>query len=127
MIKVYGPYTRKDGRQIVIHYDTVTKSRRTQSYPRYQLEQQEGRALDPTLEVDHINDNPRDNRIANYQLLSHQENVAKSNREEIYEFICLNCKQESSTLYRRYWHNQVIQKKAGPFCSRACAAKYTHW
>ena len=39
MIRVYGPYTRVDGRKHVIHYDDTTKKKRTQSYPRYMLEE----------------------------------------------------------------------------------------
>lgn len=78
-LKVYGPYTRKDNRQHIILYDTETKIRRTQSYPRYLMEQHLGRELSPVEHVDHINNNPSDNRIENLQLLSQLENNRKSN------------------------------------------------
>jgi len=43
-MKVYGPYTRKDGRQHVILYENGT--RKTVSYPKYLLETKLGRPLD---------------------------------------------------------------------------------
>lgn len=79
MIKVYGPYTRKDGRKHVIIYDTETQSRRTVSYPRYLMEQHLGRELLPEEQVDHINEDFTDDRIENLQLLSRAENNRKSN------------------------------------------------
>jgi len=76
MNKVYGPYTREDGRKHVIHYDG--KTRRTQSYPRYLMEQHLGRELLPNETVDHINEDFTDDRIENLQLLSLVDNVNKS-------------------------------------------------
>jgi hypothetical protein len=48
-MKVWGPYKRKDGRQIVIVVERNGK-RRTVSYPKWILELQLGRKLDPDLE-----------------------------------------------------------------------------
>ena len=79
MIKVYGPYLREDGRKHVIWYDTKTKQRRTQSYPRYLMEQHLGRKLLPEETVDHINEDFTDDRIENLQLLSTAENNRKAN------------------------------------------------
>ena len=64
MIKVYGPYTRKDGRQhvILVHEDL---SRQTMSYPKYLMEQHLKRALLASETVDHINNDFTDNRIEN--------------------------------------------------------------
>ena len=76
MIKVYGPYTRKDGRQhvILVHEDL---SRQTMSYPKYLMEQQLGRPLLASKTVDHINNDFTDNRIENLQILTRAENAAK--------------------------------------------------
>ena len=79
--KVYGPYvvTPNGGpprRQVVIH---LHSGRRTSmSYARWQMTQHLGRKLDPTEHVDHVNENPLDDRIENYQLLTPAENARKS-------------------------------------------------
>ena len=119
---VYGPYTRKDGRQHVIHYDGVTK--RTQSYPRYLMEQYLERPLRDDEQVDHINNDYTDNRIENLQLLTQLENINKSSkRAETKQFNCPVCKIEFTKTLRRWKDNQIKQKKAGPYCSRSCAGK----
>ena len=119
-MKVYGPYKRKDGREHVIHYDGVT--RRTQSYPRYLMEQYLGRELEDWEQVDHINDDPTDNRLENLQILSGPDNVRKSVKgEEIGTFICPTCLNEFELVMRQYRANQLKQGKSGPFCSKSCA------
>lgn len=121
--KVYGPYTRKDLRKhVVIVYSDGT--RRTQSYPRRIMEEVLGRELEDWEQVDHINDDPTDNRISNLQLLTSKENNRKSAKDiEMYLFNCPYCGAPSQIPMRRYRHNQVKQGKSGPFCSRFCAAK----
>lgn len=118
-MKVYGPYRRKDGRQHVIHYDGVT--RRTQSYPRYMMEQFLGRKLEVWEQVDHINEDPTDNRIENFQLLTRADNNRKSSTPaEIYQFICPICKLWSSKPATVVRSNRK-QGKKGPYCSKRCA------
>lgn len=122
---VYGPYKRKDGRKHVIHYDNVTNKRRTQSYSRYLMEQHLGRELDSWEHVDHINNDPTDDRIENLQLLTQKENNQKSAvGTKWFFFDCPVCGVESKVPYGRYRHNQLVQLKAGPFCSRSCAGKW---
>lgn len=128
MKKVYGPYTRKDGRKHVIHYDTETKKRITQSYPRYLMEQARGVILDPEEHVDHVNNDPTDDRVENYQLLSQRENQEKArifhnNYAKTSIRICPFCKVEFEHLDRQYRANQLVQNKRGPYCSRRCAGK----
>lgn len=128
MTTVYGPYRRKDGRQHVIHYDAVTQSRRTQSYPRYLMEQHLGRELDSWEHVDHINGDSSDDRIENFQLLTQSANNAKAIKEtgreaETYVFSCPVCGVKTKVELRRVMHNQVKQGKSGPYCSRSCAGK----
>lgn len=125
MKKVYGPYTRKDGRKHVIHDEDGV--RRTQSYPRYLMEEYLERALLPEETVDHINEDFTDDRLENLQLLSGVENKKKSAPgEEILFFICPVCSikfQKSAAVYR---HNQIVQGKAGPYCSKSCSGKIHH-
>lgn len=121
-MKVYGPYRRKDGRQHVIHYDGVT--RRTQSYPRYLMEQFLGRKLESWEQVDHINEDPTDDRIENFQILTCPENIRKSAKPaEKFHFICPTCGDESSKPMHRIRWNQGVRKNSGPYCSRVCANK----
>lgn len=126
MIKVYGPYRRKDGRTHVIHYDTQTKKRRTQSYPRYLMEEYLGRELLPEEQVDHINDDPTDDRIENFQLLTHTENNRKSAHTETVLKGCPVCGRVFEMPMRTFRANQLVQKKQGPYCSKQCAGKVHH-
>jgi hypothetical protein len=133
-LKVYGPYKRSDGRSHVIWYDTETKSRTTQSYPRFLMEKHLNRKLEDWEHVDHINEDHTDDGIENLQLRVQSENNIKSVEHrrtlgllypEWYDFICPFCKIESRIKYRQYMKNQVWAGKAGPYCSRRCAGK-TH-
>lgn len=125
-MKVYGPYLRKDGRMHVILYDKETKKRTTQSYPRYLMENYLGRKLLESEHVDHINNDFTDNRIENLQLLTQTENNKKSaKKKEMISFICPICKKESIKEKRFVRWNNLVNKKAGPFCSKSCAGKWS--
>lgn len=117
--KVYGPYRRPDGRQHVIHYDG--KHKRTQSYPRYLMEQHLGRSLESWEEVDHINNDPTDDRIENFQLLTKPENIKKSAKKAEWDFcICPTCKVDFFARSAVVRGNRK-QGKRGPYCSKKCA------
>lgn len=128
LMKVYGPYTRKDGRQIVIKIDNGI--RKTQSYPRYLMEMYLGRLLSTEEEVDHIDNDYRNNHISNLQLLSTKDNrIKEMNRThrtlKMFSGTCPIC----SIVFQKPL-NQVkgnLKKgKAGPFCSRSCAGKLSN-
>lgn len=126
-MKLYGPYTRKDGRKHIVWYDRATGVRVTQSYPRYLMEQHLGRQLEEWETVDHINEDYTDDRIENLQLLTIEENAAKSASfkpsEELYEFNCPVC----GKLTAKKMRNVKANKKkgcAGPFCGKKCAREY---
>lgn len=121
-IKIYGPYTRPDGRKHIIKYDG--KKRITQSYPRYLMEQYLGRELLEDETVDHINDDFTDNRLENLQLLSRSDNIRKSSKDrEMLTFVCSVCGQVFQREARFYRHNQINQKKKGPYCSKSCSGR----
>ena len=127
MIKVYGPYLRKDGRKHVIHYDTETRTKRTQSYPRYLMERFLGRELLPEETVDHVNEDFTDDRIENLQLLSRGENTRfSSNGTPMRRSECPVCGKLFSIPWRQYRRNQVVLEKDGPFCSKRCVGKKHH-
>lgn len=123
--KVYGPYTRKDGRQHVIHY-YGNNFRVTQSYPRYLMEQKLDRELEDWEEVDHIDNDPTNNSIDNLQILTQRENQQKEadrRTKEVWDFTCPICGvffQKEARFVR--WNN-IVRKKKGPYCSRSCAGK----
>lgn len=126
MQKVYGPYLRNDGRKHVIIINTDTGKRRTQSYPRYVMEQHLQRTLLDTETVDHINGDYTDDSIANLQLLSLADNIRKSSpTKEYLTLICKHC----GTQFQRYAPQErrdAREGKDGPFCSRVCVGKVHH-
>lgn len=118
-MKVYGPYTRKDGRQHVILYENGKRT--TQSYPRYLLEQRLGRKLEYWEDADHIDNDCTNNKPDNIQLLTTIENIRKSAKPaEVYKFICPSCNKPSEKSAGQVRHNRK-QTKSGPYCSRRCA------
>ena len=130
-MKVYGPYLRRDGRKhVVIVHDDGRKQ--TKSYPRLLMEQHLGRELLPEETVDHINNDKTDDRIENLQILSLAENARKQMAlcpRKMHTFTCPNCGVNGTT-FLNYVKRNKKQGKAGPFCSRSCAGKFTyvdHW
>ena len=126
-MKIYGPYTRKDGRKhvVIIHDDG---RRQTKSYPRLLMEQYLGRELTKEETVDHINNDFTDDRIENLQLLSLVENASKAmigRESKTYSFNCPCCGKESVKRLSDVLHNRN-KGKSGPFCSRQCAGKATY-
>ena len=126
-MKVYGPYTRKDGRQVVIKI--WDEGRTTQSYPRYLMELHLGRELLPEEEVDHIDNDFSNNVIENFQLLSKKENRIKEmerphRKRKLFKGICSICGAMFEKYLNEVAHNRR-KGKAGPFCSRKCAGIYS--
>lgn len=120
---VYGPYTRKDGRQHIILYNKNTHKRKTLSYPRYLMEIKLQRYLRKTETVDHKNDNYLDNDINNLQILSLGDNIRKSHsKRKLYTFICPVCGKNATKWLNQVLHNKKLGK-SGPYCSRYCAGK----
>ena len=106
-MKIYGPYTRKDGRKhvVIIHDDG---RRQTKSYPRLLMEQHLGRELTEDETVDHTNNDFTDDRIENLQILSLADNASKAmlGREaKMYQFSCPCCGKEAFKAFRQVKHN----------------------
>jgi hypothetical protein len=124
-MKVHGPYKRRDGRQIVIVVENNGK-RRTVSYPKWLMELQMGRRLDPNLEtVDHIDSNIDNNDLSNLRLVPREEHSADDTRRvKNVKFTCAWCDKEFERSPRLI-RDKAKKNKAGPFCSRTCAGKYS--
>jgi HNH endonuclease/MYM-type Zinc finger with FCS sequence motif len=124
-VKVHGPYRRQDGRQIVIVVENNGK-RRTVSYPKWLMELQLGRKLDPDLEtVDHMDSNFENNDIGNLRLVPRDQHSGDDTRRvKLVKFTCAWCDKEFERSPRLV-RDKAKKNKAGPFCSRTCAGKYS--
>lgn len=121
--KVYGPYIRKDGREIV-RLRLADGSLKTKTYARYLKEIELGRELEPNEEtVDHKNRNHLDNEESNLQILTRSENASKSvkRRKEVKDY-CVFCGEEFVLSVHQIRNR--CRGKSGPFCSRQCVGKY---
>ena len=122
-MKIYGPYTRKDGRMhmVVVHDD---KTKTTISYPKYVMEQKLGRKLTPDETVDHIDGNPFNNHPDNFQILSRRENALKSVKwAEYLTLVCKHCGNQFTRRKAVHIRNMAVRKVDGPFCSKQCVGK----
>lgn len=122
---VYGPYSRKNSRQIVIVVDNK-KNRKTVSYPKWILECQLGRPLDQDLEtVDHIDSDFLNNELDNLRIMPRKEHSAEDTRRvKNVKFNCAWCQKEFERSPRLI-RDKAKKNKAGPFCNRICAGKYS--
>lgn len=127
--KVYGPYKRKKsgkgkGRQIVVVVDR-NGQRRTVSYPKWLMELQLGRPLDPDKEtVDHWDSDINNNSIENLRIIPRDIHSANDTRRvKPAELKCAWCNNKFERNPRRV-RDKARQKKAGPFCGRQCAGRY---
>lgn len=124
-MKVFGPYTRKDGRQHVILQDVPGGYLETVSYPKYLVEQRLGRKLDPDKEtIDHIDGNWMNNDPTNLRIIPRVQHASEDViRVKRIELPCVGC---GIKVVRTPSDVRARAKrgKAGPFCSRSCAGKY---
>jgi hypothetical protein len=89
--KIYGPYTRKDGRQHIIAYKSKL-DKMTVSYPKYIVEVVIGRYLNPDENVHHIDGNFINNSLDNLQIVDKAEHVRAHNQKyEELDVKCVNC------------------------------------
>ena len=122
---VYGPYKRKDDRQIVVVVHRNGK-RRTVSYPKWLLECHLGRKLHKDREtVDHWDSDFNNNDINNLKIVPRKEHSANDTRRvKLIKYTCAWCDQEFERSPRLI-RDKAKKQKAGPFCSKKCAGKYS--
>lgn len=124
-MKVFGPYTRKDGRQHVVLQDRPAGKLKTVSYPKYLVEQRLGRELDPDKEtIDHIDGNWMNNDPTNIRIIPREHHCRDdANRAKMVELPCVECDKMTSRT-PSYVRGRAKRGVAGPFCSRECSGKY---
>lgn len=122
--KVFGPYRRENGRQLVIVVDK-DGNRRTVSYPKWLMELQLGRKLDPDETVDHWDTNIDNNNLDNLRIVPRDQHSSDDTRRvKMVKFHCAWCQNEFERSPRLV-RDKSRKNKAGPFCSRPCAGKYS--
>lgn len=109
-MKCYGPYTRKDGRQIVILKTPGVSDNRTVSYPKYIVECYLGRYLKEDETVDHIDGNFLNNNIDNLRVIPRSDHVKSHQSEKVDQIrVCPICGCEFVT--REYWRKTCGNKR----------------
>lgn len=128
---IYGPYRHSTGNLKGRAYICIRHpdgKRTTKLYSRYLLEQELGRELSYDETVDHINGDFTDDSLENLQVLSRSENAAKGspNRKSI-EWVTFQCPVCGTWTEKnaRIVRGNRKKGKAGPFCGRSCAGKYS--
>ena len=118
-VQVYGPYTRKDGRKIIVLYDGTRRT--TKQYARVIKEMDLGRVLSESETVDHIDNDISNDSISNLQVLSRSDN-AKKQALDIYgapqELTCAHC---GASITRSA--SSLTNKTGMYFCSKHCRSQ----
>jgi hypothetical protein len=121
--KTYGPYTRQDGRKIVIVVND-DGYRKTMSYPKYLLQEHLGYPLSIDQTVDHIDRDHNNNDINNLRIMPRSEHSRDDTRRvKLLKFVCSMC-QKDFERSPRLIRDKSKKGKSGPFCSRQCAGRY---
>jgi hypothetical protein len=122
--KVYGPYSKSNGRKLVIVvYHNGQK--KTISYPKFLVEQMLGYRLDENMTIDHWDGDKENNTLENFRIVPRAEHSADDTRRvEMIKLKCCWCDKEFERS-PRIIRDRASKKNTGHFCSRSCAGKYT--
>lgn len=120
IVKVYGPYERKQDNRKIVVLRLADGSLTTKSYARYLYEQEHGEIGDINLTVDHKDEDVTNDILSNFDLLPRAINIQKSAMAAIWSGNCPTCGVMFEKSFRTVKGNWK-KGKAGPFCSRQCA------
>jgi endogenous inhibitor of DNA gyrase (YacG/DUF329 family) len=127
-MQIRGPYTHTTGRLKGRRYVTIVnddRSKTSKLYSRYLMEEHLGRTLGRDETVDHINRDKTDDRIENLRILSRAQHSSEDHvRVQMVKFTCSWCGGPGEQKARNLQH-AARQGKAGPFCGKSCAGKYS--
>lgn len=120
IVKVYGPYERKQDQRKIVVLRLEDGKLTTKSYARFLYEQEHGEIGNIDLTVDHIDEDVTNDDLSNFDLLPRAINIRKSAMTAVWSGNCPVC----NTLFEkplRFVKGNWKKGKAGPFCSRQCA------
>jgi predicted RNA-binding Zn-ribbon protein involved in translation (DUF1610 family) len=126
--KVYGPYLRRDGRQMICIIYADGRSTTTQ-YGKYLLECSLNWEIPKGYDVHHKDHNKLNDDLENLEIIEHKEHCkdhATRNISDV-QFLCPECGKffmVDKRQQRQVRYNNIRQGRAGPFCSRTCAGHY---
>lgn len=97
--KLYGPYIRKDGRQVVVlKTPGSVNDLQTVSYPKYLVEMHIGRYLEKDETVDHIDGDFNNNDLDNLRIVPRSEHARSHTiQKETHTKRCVICGKEFTT------------------------------
>jgi hypothetical protein len=128
-MKVWGPYVHRTeknkGRKFIVVKDG--QKTRAMFYSRWIMTKKICRWLDPSEEVDHIDEDRTNDSEDNLQILNRQKNAAKSAFRRVksdsrFCFNCPVCNKPSSIEMARLRYRRK-RGSTGPFCGKSCAVK----
>ncbi len=121
--RVLGPYTKENGRQIVVVKDNGRW--KTISYPKYLMHEELGRELDPETEtLDHIDGDFNNNDVSNFRLVDRRSHSsADTRRVKLITLICDGCGKQFERSPRQIRISASLRHR-GVFCGKSCAGRY---
>lgn len=122
----YKCISRKENRVIVSMVSRKTGKHKTISYARFLMCIKENRILETHEEVDHIDNDKRNDNITNLQILTRDKNLKKYHNtleRDFVELICPFCEKEF-TRERRQTHLNGRSERDKTFCSKDCSDEF---
>lgn len=117
-------YTNKDGRTRVY----IKETKKVISYPRYLVEKEIGRPLEPQEQIHHVDGNPLNNDISNLEIRSRGEHQREHSTKYSDTYaICTWCGKEFlwTAKQQRTHHGNLSRNRSDlVFCSKSCCGSY---
>jgi endogenous inhibitor of DNA gyrase (YacG/DUF329 family) len=97
---------------------------------RFKMQEHLGRILEPTEDVDHIDEDKTNDELSNLQVLDKPEHASKSKSvyPKLIAVVCPSCGEEftMTNVQQAIYQRKKRTGSDGPFCSRRCSTTYYH-